>query len=141
MHLYDERQEPGATAGGHELAVRAGETVEGARDSLGEKLAQWHLSPDDVKADLARTGRVVREKAQVAGDRIGDARIAAVIKAKYLLDRDISAMDISVAVNGGRVVLSGRVGSEQIIGRAMELALETEGVANVVSLLTIRPLN
>ena len=61
VHLYDERQEPGATAGGHELAVRAGETVEGARDSLGEKLAQWHLSPDDVKADLARTGRVVRE--------------------------------------------------------------------------------
>jgi hyperosmotically inducible protein len=77
----------------------------------------------------------------VAGETIDDARIDTVIKAKYILDRDVSAVDISVDVSDGRVVLSGRVGSPAIIGRAMELALDTDGVKSVSSDLTIRPLN
>ena len=106
-----------------------------------DKLVQWHLTSDDIKADLAKTGKVVRANAQVAGEKIDDARIAAVIKAKYLLDRDISAFDISVDVTDGKVVLSGRGPSEAIIGRAIELALDTNGVSNVSSNLALRPVN
>jgi len=141
VHLYDQRETPGVGDEARTLSSGPGGTLATARESIGQKMVQWHLTSDDVKSELASTGRVVRANAEVAGAKIADARIVTVIKAKYLLDRDISAIDISVDVHDGRVVLSGRVASEEIIGRAMELALETEGVSNVVSLLRIRPLN
>jgi hypothetical protein len=139
VHVHDQREDAGIAAAGSAVSTRAGESADAVRDSVSDKLAQWHLTSGDIKADLDRTGQVIRSKAVVAGDEISDARIATVIKAKYVLDRDISAMDISVAVDGGHVVLTGRVGSPEIIGRAMALALDTDGVANVVSRLTVRP--
>jgi hypothetical protein len=139
VHVYDQ-QHP-SMASGNSFSTQAETGMRDAGNSVGDKLAQWHLTSDDIKADLAQTGKVVRAKAQVAGDKISDARIATVIKAKYVLDRDISAMDISVSVDEGHVTLAGRVASAEIIGRAMELALDTDGVVGVVSQLTLRPLN
>jgi hypothetical protein len=127
VHVYDRRNETAAPG-----------TLDASIDG---KLAQWHLTSDDIKADLAQTGKVVRTNANVAGAKIDDARIMSVIKAKYVLDRDISAMDISVDVTNGHVVLGGRVASTAIIGRAIELALDTDGVSSVSSELAIRPLN
>src|SRR5580658_2983359 len=91
-------------------------------------IAEWHLSPDEIRADLARTGQVARSRLEVAGSQMADARIVAVIKAKYLLDSQLSAFSISVTSRGGTVTLDGSVTSPELIGRAVALALNTDGV-------------
>jgi hyperosmotically inducible periplasmic protein len=122
-----------------DVAARTRETAGRVKETVSEKLEDWHLTGDDIKADLAKSGEVVRSKAHVAGEKIADARIVTVIKAKYVLDRDLSALDIAVAVDSGEVMLTGSVVSADLIGRAIRLALETDGVLRVRSRLAISP--
>jgi osmotically-inducible protein OsmY len=105
------------------------------RDNISDKLARWHLTSDDIKADLAKTGQVVRENTKVAGDHLNDARIVTLIKAKYVLDKDLSALDIHVESQDGLVTLTGTVASAASIGKAVVLALDTSGVHNVTAKL------
>jgi hypothetical protein len=102
-------------------------------------VAQWHLTPDEIRDDLARTGEVARSRLQGAGSRIADARIVAVIKAKYLLDRDLSAVSITVQARDGKVVLGGSIPSTALVGRAVALALDTDGVSDVVAHIAVQP--
>lgn len=107
------------------------------KDSIAAKLREWKLTPDDIKHDLAGTGEVIRSKAKVANEKIADARIVTVIKAKYVLERDLSAFDISVDSVDGTVTLAGKVSTSAAIGKAIVLALETEGVHDVISKLSV----
>ena len=113
-----------------------------AQDKLGEKLAAWHLTGDDIKNDLARGGNVVRRQASEIGatiaDSTADARITAAIKAKLIKDPDLSALSISVNTTEGRVTLSGTAHSNAQIGKAMGIALDTEGVREVVSTVQVK---
>jgi len=133
IHVYDQRP---AGSDGYASDSHPGAAV---REEVTEKIQQWHLTPDDIRADLARTGEVVRENAAVAGDKISDARIVTVIKAKYVLDRDLSARDIHVEATDGRVRLSGTVASNELIAKAVMLALDTSGVRNVSAKLDAAP--
>ena len=117
--------EPNAPA-----AAQAGTSAPSGFD---EKLREWRLTPDDIKQDLAQTGGVVRNQAHAVGEKISDARILAVVKAKYILDRDLAGCDIHVSVADSRVSLSGSVGSPDLVGRAVALALDTDGVLGVDS--------
>ena len=102
-----------------------------------------HLRPEDIKDELARTGQVVRRAANEAGhaiaDATADARITAAIKAKLLASRDLSALKISVNTTAGVVTLSGAVASSEHISKAILLAMETDGVREVVSTLQVKP--
>jgi uncharacterized membrane-anchored protein YhcB (DUF1043 family) len=113
------------------------------RDATQEKLRALHLSSDDIKDELARTGRVVLREAGEAGraiaDATADARITAAIKTKLLASRDLSALNISVNTTSGVVTLSGFVNSPEYIGKAILLAMETDGVREVVSTLQVKP--
>jgi osmotically-inducible protein OsmY len=125
----------------------AGQKVENAakttRDAAEDKLRGLHLSSADIKDELARTGRVVRRKASEAGQAIADAtadtRITAAIKGKLLASRDLSALHISVNTSAGVVTLSGFVSSSEHISKAILLAMETDGVREVVSTLQVKP--
>jgi len=150
VHVYEHREPApapsnagtGATLGdktraaADQLATGTRDTAANARDTISEKLRDWHLTGDDIKADLAKTGEVVRSKAAVAGDRISDARIVTVLKAKYVLDRDLSALDISVDCRDGHVTLTGTVASPDLVGKAVAIALDTSGVTHVVARLS-----
>jgi uncharacterized membrane protein len=128
-----------ARAAVDDIGAKTRDTASRVKDSMADKLQEWHLTPDDIKADLAKTGQVVRSKTAVVGDRISDARIVAVVKAKFVLDRDLSALDINVDCRDGDVSLRGTVATHDLIGKAVVLALDTDGVHNVVSQLTVRP--
>jgi osmotically-inducible protein OsmY len=129
VHYYDQnRGELGETP------IAAG----AARENFSDRLSQWHLSSADIKADLAKTGQVVRENTRVAGEHLSDARIVTVIKAKFVLDKDLSALDIHVESQDGLVTLTGTVASAEAIGKAVVLALDTSGVHNVTAKLTTR---
>ena len=112
-----------------------------AKDAVAAKIVEWKLTPSDIKADLEKSGRVVREKSVAAGEKSGevisDARIVTVINGKLLAASDLSVFKINVDADKGIVSLTGTVKSPELIGRAIALALDTDGVTQVVSLLTI----
>jgi hypothetical protein len=112
-----------------------------AKDAVAAKIVDWKLTPADIKADLEKSGRVVREKSVAAGEKSGevisDARIVTVINGKLLAAADLSAFKINVDSDKGIVSLTGTVKSRELIGRAVGLALDTDGVTQVVSLLTV----
>src|SRR6266702_1447589 len=117
-------------------------TAKSARDSIQDKLKVLDLRSDDIKDELARTGQVVRRKAREAGqavaDATADARITAAIKGKLIANRDLSALSISVNTTGGIVTLSGTVSSPEDISKAMLVAMESDGVREVVSTLQVK---
>jgi outer membrane scaffolding protein for murein synthesis (MipA/OmpV family) len=125
----------------------AGQKVEtaakSARNAATNELQVLHLRPEDIKDELARTGRVVRRAASNAGhaiaDATADARITAAIKAKLVGSRDLSALNISVNTTAGVVTLSGAVSSSEHVSKAILLAMQTEGVREVVSTLQVQP--
>jgi osmotically-inducible protein OsmY len=117
------------------------EVATDVKNAVSDKLTEWKLTPSDIKADLEKGGRVVRSKAAVAGEKLGDvadnARIVTVINAKYVGESDLSALKINVDADKGTVTLKGTVTSPALIGKAILLALDTDGVHEVVSLLTV----
>ncbi len=137
LHWYQTGSLAPAAAADAPVA-RAHDTATSVGDSISNRLQEWKLTPADIKADLARTGQVVRTKAQTVGARIDDARVITVIKAKFVLDSGLSARTISVECRDGEVTLSGTVTSADLLGRAVALALDTNGVRNVVSHLTVK---
>jgi hyperosmotically inducible protein len=121
-----------------EAARRAGQL----KDSVKEHLQDFHLSTPEIKQELERTGKVIRKKTEQAGaalaDATADARITAAIKAKLLRAPGLSAVEISVATTDGVVTLSGRVDSPEAVKESMTLALETDGVREVISTLQVK---
>ncbi len=117
-------------------------TAKAARNAVQDKLRVLDLRSDDIKDELARTGQVVRRKAREAGQAIADAgadaRITTAIKGKLVADRALSALSISVNTTSGVVTLSGTVSSPEHIAKAMLLAMETDGVREVVSTLQVK---
>ena len=60
------------------------------------------------------------------------------IKAKLVASHDLSALNISVNTTAGVVTLSGTVTSHENIAKAMLLAMETDGVKEVISALQVK---
>lgn len=118
-----------------------GEAAAGVKSAFAAKLEALELRAQDVRDDLARSGRIVRRKAREAGEAVTDAArdaaITAEIKGKLAADPVLSAMAIDVDTVGGRVTLRGTAPSHEAIGRATLLALETRGVREVVSTLQV----
>jgi hypothetical protein len=113
-----------------------------AWDMVDAELAVWHLHGDDIRDELNRTGKVLRRQAVEFGAAMAsassDAAITGKIKAKYAIDHDLSTFSISVNTTDGRVTLAGNVRSHQQIGKAMLIALETDGVREVNSTLQVK---
>ena len=118
-------------------------TAQNAGNALADKLRSWNLDSGHITNELARTGRVIRDKANAAGqalkDATADARVTAAIKAKLVRDPDLSAWDIHVSTTDGVVTISGSVSSPDLIGKAMALALDTDGARQVISTLQVKP--
>jgi hypothetical protein len=132
------KDEPSTATTGGEPPVPAAPADE---SYIARKIREWKLTPEDLKHDLATAGRVVREKSRQLGDKVKDATsdvaIIAKIKAKYAIDDHLQALKITVGCEEGRVTLSGTVAAPDLIGRAVVLALDTEGVVDVVSTLKV----
>ena len=119
------------------------DTAQNVSDAFKAKLDTLDLNSDQVKDELARTGKVVRRKAEDIGEKVADtasdARAVTEIKAKYAMDKTLSVWSISVSCSQGHVALSGTVSSPEDIGKAVALALEAGGVRDVTSTITVKP--
>jgi osmotically-inducible protein OsmY len=125
------------------VGAAASETAHDLADAFQAKLETLDLRSDQIKDEMARTGKVFRRKAhEIAGqveDAAADARQVAAIKAKYAADPDVSVWSISVSDHEGHVSLSGTVPTAEGVGKAVALALQVEGVQDVTSTLEIKP--
>lgn len=126
-----------ATAPTASVVERTQAAASEAKDAVATKLEEWRLTPADLRQDLASANTVVRTKARAAGETMTDARIVAVLKGKYAIETDLSALAINIDCSAGRVSLHGQVDSVDLIGKAIRLALETDGVTAVESQLTV----
>jgi osmotically-inducible protein OsmY len=118
------------------------EGAERMKDRIQETVDGFSFNSDDIRREIEEKGTVVRQKAKEVGDAVmdatADARITTKIKGKLALERDLSVLKISVDTTDGLVTLSGSVASYEQVGKAMQLALEVEGVREVVSTLQVR---
>lgn len=136
-----------------ETQERARTEAEKARESIqtaGEQARQvWdarlealQLRAEDIRDELAEDSRIIRRKARDFGkatvDVAVDTSTTATIKAKLAADEKLSVFDVSVSTTQGYVTLSGTVDSPEHIGRAIALALGTEGVREVTSVLKVQ---
>lgn len=114
---------------------------EQARQAWDARLEALQLRAEDIREELAEDSQVIRRKARDFGeatvDVAVDTRITGVINAKLAADEELSVFSIAVSTTGGRVTLSGTVASPELIGRATALALQTDGVHEVVSNLQV----
>jgi hyperosmotically inducible protein len=112
-----------------------------AKDAIADKFAEWKLTPDDIKTEFDNGGRVVRSKAATMGAKTAiafdNAKLVTVINAKLVGDSHLSALKINVDADNGTVTLKGTVKSFNLIGRAIAIALDTDDVVQVVSVLTV----
>ena len=120
----------------------ASETAGHLPDAFKAKLDALDLRSDQIKDELARTGKIMRTKAHTLVENLGDAaadtRIEAAIKASYAVDKNLSVWQISVSSTRGHVTLSGTVSTTDDIGRAVALALDVDGVQDVISTLQVK---
>jgi osmotically-inducible protein OsmY len=134
----------GALVGGYAVSMHLGRQVETggtqapAEQTTADRIREWRLSAEEIREDLRVKGEIIRRRAGSASETFANARVIAVIKAKYVLDRDLSVFDISVSATDGAVVLTGSVASEELLGKAIALALDTDGVTDVTSRVTVR---
>ena len=119
-------------------------TVAGAREGTTDvqRAVKETFDSTTIKDELAKTGKVIREKARQAGAVISDAtanaRTTASIKTRLVEDKGLSAFKIDVDTTDGVVTMSGTVGSYEEIDRAIKVALDTAGVYKVVSTLQVK---
>ncbi|MDX3773586.1 BON domain-containing protein [Chromatiaceae bacterium AAb-1] len=71
------------------------------------------------------------------GDVIDDATITTAVKSKLLWSKHTEGMDTKVVTNGGKVVLTGTVASQQAKQQAEKLAKNTDGVRSVDNKLLV----
>jgi osmotically-inducible protein OsmY len=113
----------------------------------------WRPASDPAAPSVGTTGAIDVQKARQRGAELGekaavaaekvrdsarDAAITAKIKAKMTLDDLVKARSIDVSTDGSTVVVSGTVGSVAEHDRAIALARETDGVAQVIDRLAIK---
>jgi hyperosmotically inducible periplasmic protein len=72
------------------------------------------------------------------GDTMSDSAVTAKIKSKMALDDHVNARAINVDTSASVVTLRGNVASKNQRDRALRLARETDGVAQVVDRLQIK---
>lgn len=111
-----------AAAGWHFLVRRPGRAA--FTERVGEKAA-------GVKEQAADSAREL-------GGWLGDTGIITLIKGKYAMEKDLSALAITIECRDGQVTLRGSVESAAHISRAVTLARQTKGVTGVNSLLTVK---
>ncbi|MEN8821981.1 MAG: BON domain-containing protein, partial [Abyssibacter sp.] len=87
----------------------------------------------DVQPDLDTRA----EQDDSFGDTMDDASTTAAVKTRLLANDSTSGLSIDVDTNDAVVTLSGRVESEAEADLATQIALNTDGVDDVVDKLTV----
>lgn len=100
------------------------------------RITEWRLADADIQADLDRGVAIVRTKDSIVGAPTGntdDEVLKTMVQGKLQADSDTAKAMIEVEAKSGEVTLKGSADSASQIGRAIALALDTQGVTKVSS--------
>jgi len=117
------------------VASNAGTTSASTGD-VSARISEWKLNSTDIQSDLDRGTTIVRTRQDVVGAPTGntdDSVIESMVKGKIQADPQCANAMIDVSAHNGEVSLKGNADSANIIGRAIALALDTQGVTKVSS--------
>jgi len=76
---------------------------------------------------------------QSVGEYVSDATITTKVKAAFVADKSLSALDIAAQTDNGVVTLTGTVGTEAQTEQAARLARDVEGVKQVKNDIKVDP--
>lgn len=93
----------------------------------------------DARAAGAEAGQAIGTAADAVANTTRDAAITTAITAKLAADAQLSALNIDVDTEGGRVVLKGSAPDTESRNRATELARTVDGVGDVSNELSVQP--
>jgi osmotically-inducible protein OsmY len=120
-------------------ANSAANAIGNAANNIGAsaRMAEWHLNASDLQADLDNNKEIIRTKENTSGAATGSSDksvIESMVKGRLEADSDIAALKLHVSADReGEVTLKGKAHSAEEVGRAIALALDTEGVTKVTS--------
>jgi hypothetical protein len=125
----------GAPQSGGEPIAPSASVIEG-------RVKEWRLSAADLQAEIGAGTPIVRTKA-IGADaptgRTDDEALHTLINNRLLADSDTVRVATKMDVKNGEVTLRGDAASAELIGRAMAIALDTNGVTKVTSEMKIDP--
>ncbi len=116
-------------------AVASTTTSSSSKDTSAH-ITEWRLSPADIQADLDKSTTIVRTREIAAGAPTGsmdDSVLITMVKNKLQADSDLANLNLDVQAHNGEVTLKGTAQSANQVGRAIALALDTDGVTKVSS--------
>jgi hyperosmotically inducible periplasmic protein len=126
---------------GRDMSNAASNAADSMR-SAGQGLAntarttEWRLNSSDIQADLDAKRDIIRTK-DAAGTPTGHTdrkMIKSSVEGRFKADSDLSNLKLSVdAKRDGEVELDGKAMSADQVGKAIALALDTDGVNKVTS--------
>lgn len=92
-----------------------------------------------VQRPEAGTPGPAERTARAVGEAIDDATITARVKGAFVNSEVVKALDIKVETEKGVVQLSGFVGTQAQIDKAVELAKAVSGVQEVQNKMSLKP--
>lgn len=113
----------------------AGCQKEGGAEEAGRQIDQ---AAERMGNQLETTKASMDEKAERAGNYMGDAGITAKIKAEILAESTLKVFQIDVTTTDGVVTLSGTVDSPLSLERASQIARNNQGVKSVENNLVVK---
>ena len=105
------------------------------KKSISSLLALLALSSALALLPTGCAGTATRES---TGEYVDDAGITAKVKAAFVRDPAVSALDVKVETFKGMVQLSGFVNSQEEKSRAEQIARNVQGVQNVKNNISVK---
>lgn len=102
-----------------------------------ETTSQAEVEQDSAEEPTADVEDVEVEEVEGVEVDIEDASTTAKVKTKLVGDERVSAFDVNVSTRDGIVTLKGSVDEKAAKQAAEEIARSTEGVSDVVNMITI----
>lgn len=115
---------------------RAANAMSNMASDLSAKFSEWRLSAQEIQADLAADRPIVRTKSN-AGAPTGStdkSALQSAVEARIKGDSQLANLKLDInADRAGEIQLEGKAQTAEQVGRAIALALDTEGVSKVTS--------
>ena len=123
------------------MAKNAGDAVRSAANSVAAttRELEWKLTNNDIKDDVAAGRTIERSKAGApTGATVDKSDLKTAVEARLRADSQIANMPIDVdADRDGQINLSGKTNTIDQVGRAIAVALDTDGVSKVSSKISL----
>lgn len=133
------RTETAAREAGNDIsraANSAAASMSNMAHDVSAKVTEWRLSNSDIQADLAADREIVRTRSGNLSPtgNIDKSTLQSAVEGRIRADAELSSLKLDV--NGkanGEIQLEGKALTSDQVGRAIALALDTDGVSKVTS--------